>query len=272
MYGNVLTAVAGFFLAARGNVDWALFLETIAGITLVVSSACALNNYLDRDIDRQMERTKARPSVTGTVSVTGTIVYVIVLGLLGFAILTYWTNWFVVAVGVVGFVTYVWFYGAWSKRTSIHGTLVGAISGAMPIVGGYAAVRGGIDAGMVIVFLIMFFWQFPEFYSIAIYRRSEYATAHIPVMAVVKGVRSSVIQIYIYTILYVLSTLALTFTGTTGLVYFIVMAVFGCHWTWFAMKGLRAGSHEKWARKMFRFSMINVLVLCVMLSVGSILP
>lgn len=272
MYGNVLTAAAGFFLAARGHIDWLLFIETIIGMTLVVSSACALNNHLDRDIDSRMKRTKTRPSVTGEVSPVGNVIYAVVLGVVGMAILAYYTTWLTVAIGVIGFVTYVWFYGAWSKRSSIHGTLVGAISGAMPIIGGYAAVRGRIDAGMIVAFLIMFFWQFPEFYSIAIYRREEYAAAKVPVMTVVKGVRSSIIQIYIYTILYVLSTIALTFTGDAGLVYFVVMAVFGCHWVWLALKGLRTTTPEKWARTMFRFSMINVLVLCVMLSIGPILP
>lgn len=271
LYGNVLTAVAGFLLASAGKVDWWLFVSLLVGMTLVVASACVINNYLDIDIDSKMTRTKQRPSVTHAVPGRNIVIYSIVLGLLGFIILALWTNWLTFAVGILGWVTYVWIYGAWSKRQSIHGTLVGAISGAMPVLGGYVAVRGTIDSGAIIVFLIMFFWQFPEFYSIAIYRKDEYASAHVPVMSVVKGIRSSIIQIYIYTVLYVLSTLSLTLIGDTGFIYFIVMALFGCHWVWIAMKGLRAKNPEKWAREMFRYSMINVLVLCIMLSVGPIL-
>lgn len=272
MYGNVLTAAAGFLLAAGGAIDWWLFVVTIVGMTLVVSSACALNNYLDRDIDSKMARTKARPSVTGVVPPRSILVYSIILGVLGIAVLAAWTNWLVVAIGVVGFITYVWLYGAWSKRQSIHGTLVGSISGAMPIAGGYAAVSGQIDLGMVLAFAAMFFWQFPEFYSIAIYRRKEYAAANVPVMSVVKGVRSSIVQIYVYTGLYVVSTVALTLIGLTGWIYFVVMALFGLHWLWVGYQGLRTNEPEKWARKMFRFSMINVLVFCVMCGLGPILP
>ncbi|MGB4761976.1 MAG: heme o synthase [Candidatus Saccharimonas sp.] len=272
MYGNVLTGAAGFLLAAGGEIDWWLFVATIVGMTLVVSAACVLNNYLDRDIDSKMTRTKARPSVTGAVSPRSILIYSIVLGVLGVGILAFWTNWLVVTIGIVGFVTYVWFYGAWSKRQSIHGTLVGSISGAMPIAGGYAAVSGTIDIGMLLAFAVMFFWQFPEFYSIAIYRRKEYAAAKVPVMSVVKGVRSSIVQIYIYTGLYVVSTLALMFTGLTGWVYFVVMALFGLHWMWIGYQGLRTTEPEKWAKRMFRFAMINVLVFCVMCGLGPILP
>lgn len=272
MYGNVLTAAAGFFLAAQGRIDWLLFIELIVGMTFVVSSACALNNYLDRDIDSKMTRTKTRPSVTGQVSPAGNVVYASALGIVGITILALYTNWLVVSVGVLGFVTYVWFYGAWSKRQSIHGTLVGSISGAMPIVGGYAAVNGHIDIGMGVVFLIMFFWQFPEFYSIAIYRRKEYAVAHLPVMPVVRGIHSSTKQIYFYTVLYVLSTLSLTPLHYTGFIYLIVMALLGGHWIWLAAQGFKAKKPEAWAHKMFHFSMVNVLVLCVMLSIGPILP
>lgn len=272
LYGNVLTAAAGFFLAARGNIDVWLLGAMLLGMTLVIAAACVLNNYLDQDIDRIMARTKKRPSVTGAVKGSHIVIYGIVLLVLGMAVLVAWTNWLVVAIAAVGYATYVWLYGALSKRRSIHGTLVGSISGAMPIAAGYAAVSNQIDVGLVLAFLIMFFWQFPEFYSIAIYRRKEYAAAKIPVMSVVKGVRSTTIQIFIYTIAYVVSTLALALTGYTGFIYFVIMALMGGYWTWLAAIGLSAKDPEAWARRMFRFSMVTILVLCLMLSIGPVLP
>lgn len=272
LYGNVLTGAAGFLLAAAGRYDWLLFVAAIGGMTLVIAAACVLNNYLDRDIDTIMERTKTRPSVKGHIRGSSMVAFSAVLFFLGTVILAIWTNMVVVGIGIVGFVTYVWLYGALSKRRSIHGTLVGSISGAMPIAGGYAAVSGTVDAGLVIVFLIMFFWQFPEFYSIAIYRKKEYAAAHIPVMPVIKGVRSTIIQIYVYTVLYVLSTLLLTVYGYTGIVYLLVMAGAGGYWVWLAGKGFTTSDPEAWARKMFRFSMVTILLLCVMLGIGPLLP
>lgn len=272
LYGNVLTGAAGFLLASAGAIDWLLFIAAIGGMTLVIAAACVINNYLDRDIDSKMERTKKRPSVVGSVEGNSIVIYGIALLLAGFATLITWTNMLVVAIGAIGFVTYVWLYGALSKRKSIHGTIVGSVSGAMPIAGGYAAVGGSVDVGLIIVFLILFFWQFPEFYSIAIYRRKEYAAAHVPVMTVVKGVRSTIVQIFIYTVLYVISTLALSFYGYTGVTYFVVMTIAGVYWIWLATEGLRTKDSEVWARRMFRVSMVMILLLCVMLAVGPLLP
>ncbi len=272
LYGNVLTGVAGFFLAAAGVVDWSAFLGMLLGMTAVVAAACVLNNYLDQDIDAIMARTKKRPSVTGIISGRSMVIYSITLLIIGIVLLYYLTNFLTVWVGLVGFIIYVWLYGALSKRRSIHGTAVGSVSGAFPILGGYTAAAGVIDPGAIIAFLILFFWQFPEFYSIAIYRRKEYAAAKIPVMPVVKGVRSTIIQIFIYTILYVASTLALTLYGYVGWIYFIIMLVTGLYWVWIGYAGFSAKDPDAWARRMFRFSMIHILILCLMLSVGPLLP
>lgn len=274
LYGNVLTAVAGFFLAAQGEVAWGVFAAMLIGQTLVIASACVMNNYLDQDIDKIMKRTKERPSVTGAVGNLQMQLFSAVLGITGLVVLVAWTNWLVVAIGILGWVTYVWLYGALSKRKSIHGTLVGSISGAMPIAGGYAAVSGTVDLGLIIVFLILFFWQFPEFYSIAVYRRKEYKAAGVPVMSVIKGNTSTIRQIFIYTILYVISTVSLTWLGYTGIIYFVIMLLTGLYWLWIGYQGLgltKEAEQDAWARRMFKFSMISILVLCVMLSVGPLL-
>ncbi len=275
MYGNVLTGIAGYLFAAGhyNRFDWWEFIATIIGMTCVVSAACVLNNYLDQDIDQIMQRTKKRPSVTGQVSGRAMLLYSVVLFVLGLVTLTLWTNWLVVTIGVLGFVIYVWLYGALSKRKSLHGTLVGSLSGAMPIAGGYAAVSGSVDIGLVVVFLILFFWQFPEFYSIAIYRRKEYKAAKIPVISVVRDVPTTIRWILLNTILYVLLTLALTPLGYTGWLYFLIMAYAGFIWIRIGIEGLSAQKPEKWAReRMFRQSMVQILLLCVMLSIGPLLP
>lgn len=272
LYGNVLTGVAGFFLASAGDVDWARFVGMLVGLTAVIAAACVLNNFLDRDIDAVMERTKGRPSVTGAVSEVGMTVFWLALFVIGSAILYIFTNVLTMWVGIAGFVVYVWLYGAFSKRRSIYGTAVGSVSGALPIVGGYTAVTNELDAGAFVLFAIMFFWQFPEFFSIAIYRRKEYAAANVPVMSVVKGVQSTVSQIFLATILYAASTLLLTLTGYTGVIYLVVMLIAGVYWVVLAYEGLRARRPEEWARKMFKTAMWQILLLCVMLVVGPLLP
>ena len=152
LYGNVITAAAGFFLASGRHIDWWLFLALLVGTTLVIGSACVINNYFDQDIDSLMERTKKRAIVSGQVPARSALVFGIILGILGMMILVAYTNWLVVAIGVIGFIDYVVLYGMLSKRMSVHGTLVGSISGAMPILAGYVGAAGVIDLGAILVF------------------------------------------------------------------------------------------------------------------------
>lgn len=273
--GNVLTALAGYFLAVSVyGFSWPVFIGMFIGQVLVIGGACALNNYLDRDIDTKMARTKKRPSVSANLSPVGMRLFAWALFVIGSTVLYLTTNLLTVAIGVIGFVSYVWLYGAWAKRRSIHGMAVGAIPGALPIAGGYAAASGVVDLGLVLVFLVILFWQFPEFYSITIYRRKEYKAAGIPAMPVVVGIRPTIVQIIVFTVLYLVSALSLTIAGYTGWVYFTAVLLPGLYWVVLALKGLRtdATQIDEWARKVFKWSMYTVLLLCFMLSVGALLP
>lgn len=272
LYGNALTVAAGYFLAAQGTYNLVLFLAVFVGSSLIIAASCVLNNVLDQDIDKIMKRTKKRALVAGKIKGYQATIFSIALGVSGLTILQLYTNHLVVILGIIGFVTYVWLYGALSKRRSTHGTLVGSISGAIPILAGYCAVSGVIDIGALIVFIILFAWQFPEFYSIAIYRSKEYKAAGIPLLPIVKGIRRTKIEIFIYTFVFVISSLLLTTFGYTGYIYFMVMSVVGVYWIWLALKGFSTENDDAWARGMFGFSMISVLILCIMLAVGPILP
>ena len=272
LYGNALTVAAGYFLASQGTIDIWLFLAVFIGSSLIIGAACALNNYLDQDIDAIMERTKKRALVSGQIKGYRAVIFSAILGVAGLVILLLWTNLLVAVLGVIGFITYVVFYGMQSKRRSIHGTLVGSVSGAIPILAGYCAVGGVIDTGAIIVFIILFTWQFPEFYSIAIYRQKEYAAAGIPVLPVVKGISRTKREIFIYTALFLISSVSLTIFGYTGYIYAAVMGILGAYWLWIGFKGFSASDSDAWARQMFRFSMIIILALCIMLSIGPLLP
>lgn len=272
MFGNLLTTVAGYLFAASGSIDLKLFLATNIGTGLVISSACVVNNVLDQDIDSKMERTKTRPLITGEANSVIATVFGIVIGLIGIFILKAWTNWWVVGVGLFGFITYVWLYGALSKRKSVHGTLVGSLSGAAPILAGYVAVRPGLDMGAVILFLTLFLWQMPEFYSIAIYRLKEYRAAGVPIITVVSGVNHTRKLILVYTVLCAFTALGLGIFSHAGIIYGVVMGVFGLAWIKRGITGLSASNINTWARGMFRFSLIYLLVFCFMISVDNFLP
>lgn len=272
LYGNVLTTIAGFLLASHGTFQFLLFVSTVFGTTLVIASACVLNNYLDRDIDSLMERTKNRPTAKGTVNGLHAISFSLALGIIGMIILFLYTNLLVVFVGIIGYIDYVWLYGALSKRMSVHGTLVGSVSGAMPILAGYVAVTNTIDIGAVLVFLILFFWQMPEFYSISIYRHDEYKKAGVPVISVIKGIDATKKQVLYYIFAFVLATFLLSIFAITGITYGLIMAICGVYWIRLGFQLQRAEDVNIASRKMFRFSLVILLVFCLMISINSLLP
>jgi len=272
LYGNALTTVAGFLLASRGDIKTGLLLATTAGSTLIIASACVINNYLDQDIDKLMSRTKDRPLVTGIIKPLHALMFGLLLGSVGVVLLALYTSWLVVAIGVVGFIDYVFLYGALSKRRSMHGTLVGSVSGAIPILAGYVAAAGGFDLGAWLVFAVLFLWQMPEFYSISIYRRKEYKAAGVPVISVVKGIDITKRHIFAYTLAFVTATIALAAFGYAGYTYWIVMTLLGIYWLNHGVKGLTAVDNDAWSRKMFRISLIVLLAFCFMISVDAWLP
>lgn len=272
LYGNVLTAAAGFFLASKGSIDFGLFVATILGTTCVIAAACVLNNYLDQDIDSVMERTKKRPLLTGEVSSRGALLFCAGLFTIGFFILSVWVNYLVVAIGLIGFVTYVWLYGALSKRRSIHGTLVGSVSGALPILAGYVAATNNIDVGAVLLFAILFIWQMPEFYSIAIYRRDEYKKAKVPVISVVKGVRHTKIHIFLYLIAFTVCALLLAVAGYAGYAYSVIMTALCAYWLWLGWKSFSATDDNRWSRKVFHHALIVLLAFSFLISIDAWLP
>ncbi len=271
IYGNALTAIGGFLLASRWHVDLRLFLATILGTCLIIASACVINNYIDRGIDRKMARTKWREKAMNKLGAKGMIIYGVLLGVLGFGILIAFTNWLVALIGLVAYIDYIVLYGV-SKRLSVHGTLVGSIAGAAPPVAGYCAVTGRFDLGALIIFLIMIFWQMVHFYAIAIRRSKEYKAAGIPVLPLVKGVEATKIQMITYTALFILAVIALSAFGYAGWLFAVVMAGLGLYWLYRGLSSFRVTSDNLWAKQMFLFSLVVLVSFSAMLSVGSILP
>ncbi len=265
-----MTAAAAFLLAAGLNVDWWLLLATLSGTGLVIACGCVFNNYIDRDIDRHMARTKQRALVNDTVPVRSAMVYGTVLGLLGFTILAAYTNLLTVGLGVVGLIFYVVIYGV-AKRHSVHGTLVGTIPGATPTLAGYCAVTGSFDSGAVILFLIMMAWQMAHFYSIGLYRLQDYRKAGLPVMPVKWGPRPTKLQIMAYIVGSIAATTALSGYGYTGYTYLVVMIALGLAWLGLGLRGFTTGDNQAWGRKMYSFSLLVLSSLSIMMAFNSLL-
>lgn len=272
IYGNLLTAIGGFLLAARGHVDWLLFVSLAAGTSLIIGSACVFNNYRDMDIDARMARTKKRALPSAQIEEEYALAFGSVLGLLGLVILIVGTNRLTVLVGILGFVSYVWWYTS-LKRKTVHATLVGSIPGATSILAGYVAVTDHLDLGALLLFVVMVIWQLPHFYAISIFRRDDYAAAGVPVMSVAKGIPATVKQIFWYSLAFAVAVALLALYGYASFSFFIVMTAVSFYWIWIGLKGFRKTTDTaRWARRMFGTSLIVVLALSLMLSIDNWLP
>lgn len=266
-----MTATAGFLLAADGNTDFYLLLATLVGVSLIIASGCVINNYIDRNLDKLMARTKKRAFVTRVVSVRNGLVYGAALGIVGFSVLVIYVNVLTALLGFIGIFFYVVMYSIW-KRSSVHGTVVGSVSGAMPVVAGYTAVTNQLDRGAVLLFLILTFWQMPHFYAIAVFRLNDYKAARLPVLPVVSGIRATKVQMLVYIVAFTIASGSLTVFGYTGLVYLLTMLAFGFAWLRLAVNGFGAKNNAAWARQLFSFSLVVLTGFSALLALNSLLP
>ncbi|QLE97340.1 heme o synthase [Neptunomonas phycophila] len=262
--GNLISVAGGFFLASRGEIDWMLMLATVIGLSLVVASGCAINNYIDRDIDAKMQRTRNRVTVTGEMSGKAAFAHGIVLGIVGFGLLAYFTNPVALFFGAFGYVVYVGLYTLYFKRKSVYGTFVGSLSGAVPPVVGYCAAAGQFDTGAAILLVMFCIWQMPHSYAIAIFRYKDYEAANIPVLPVAEGLSKAKRHIVLHIAAFAIVAALLPLTGYVGIGFMVVALATSLWWLAMALRGYRTGIDiNGWARQVFVFSIITITALSV---------
>jgi protoheme IX farnesyltransferase len=269
--GNALMAAAGFLFATTHRIDFLTLLGLIIGTSLVIASACVFNNVIDRDIDAKMARTKKRALVAKTIPVQHALIYASVLSIVGFGLLIWLTNVVTVLLGAAALVTYVGLYTP-LKRTSVHGTLVGSVSGAIPPMAGYTAATGQFDGAALLLGLLLVFWQMAHFYAIAIFRYDDYKAAGIPVLPVHDSVKAAKRQIMVYIVLFALSVCAFKLLGYTGYAFVIVGVALSISWFIKGLRGWDKTADTPWARGMFGWSLVVLMSMIALLSANTLLP
>ncbi|GAB3488855.1 heme o synthase [Marinomonas epiphytica] len=267
IFGNLIAAASGFFLAAKGDIDLFLLLIVLVGTACIVAAGCIVNNYVDRDIDLKMSRTKNRALAQGRISVSSALSLAFVLGAVGFLLLYLYATFYAVLFGVIGILVYVGFYTLKYKRNSVYGTLVGSLSGACPPVMGYVSVTNSFDAGAAILLLTFCFWQIPHSYAIAICRFEDYKAANIPVLPVKYGVKAAQYHMYVYILAFAVAALLLVERGYVGNIYALVVSAMSLYWIYLVKVGYKAESEQVWGRKLFVFSILMITVFSVLISV-----
>jgi len=268
--GNILTLITGFLVgSALYGFDSAKLIFAILGTSLVVASACILNNILDIDIDAKMQRTKKRALVTHKIPVKDAIIYASVFGLAGTAILYFLVNSLTAILGLLGMYLYVVVY-TYLKRKTVFSTLIGSLSGSIPPVAGYASATNQIDIYSGILFVSMAFWQMSHFYAISLYRFNDYKKAKIPLLPIEKSLSRAKFSIILYIVGFIFSLSLMFVYAMISELSVVLLVSLSTLWLASGLYYIKMTA-DKWGKMMFLISLIVISFWCLVLSVDSLI-
>ncbi|MDQ6596107.1 protoheme IX farnesyltransferase [Bacillus salipaludis] len=272
LIANVLPVFTGFWLALYFTNEsltnhWGLFLLTMIGSTLVMAGALIINNWYDVDIDSVMDRTKNRPTVTGHFSLKAVLAMGIILTVLGLALLLF-TSIEAAIWAFIGWFTYVILYTMWSKRKYTLNTVIGAISGAVSPVIGWTTIETSYHIVPIILFLILFIFQMPHTFAIAMKKYNEYKAAGVAMLPVVRGFEMTKRQIFVYSA----CLLPLPFyLGSLGVSFIVIATLLNLGWLGVSISGFFTKNDHKWAHFVFLYS-VNYITIMYLLMIIVTLP
>ena len=258
----LLTAVIGMFLATPGMVPWDVLVFGNLGIALAAGSAAAINHIIDRQIDAQMARTHRRPIVQGRIKPHQAIIFAVVIGTLGIAVLALLVNPLTAWLTLASMIGYAFIYTGYLKRATPQNIVIGGLSGAVPPLLGWTSVSNSLDANALLLVLIIFAWTPPHFWALAIHRSAEYAKVEIPMLPVTHGKRYTALHILLYTLIMVAVSMLPFVTGMSGMLYLLSATALGIGFLYWACV-LVWGNDPRAPLKTFKYSIYYLMVLFV---------
>ncbi|MDF2608348.1 MAG: protoheme farnesyltransferase [Bacillales bacterium] len=261
---NLLTCLTGFtigLMSNGGKLEFNLYLISALclGLIFIIAGSCAWNTILENDIDGVMKRTRHRPTVTMPQHNKNIRIIANLLIIFGLSVLSL-INFYVVLLGIVGIFIYIYLYTILLKRTSHYHTVVGSLSGIIPLLMGYTTVSQIFSSQIVLFSAFLFIWQIPHFYALAIYRRNDYANAGIPTVVSKYGVMKTLITCRRLILLLILIAIKMYFVSYT---FSILTSLAGVYWLYTISQIVEIKNISKLARKSFGISIIVLMVACL---------
>ncbi len=256
----LITTVPTMVVAEQGLPSVWLMVATVVGGTLSAGGANAINMYVDRDIDRLMERTRNRPLVTGVVRPPEALVFAVALEAVAFVWLWGFVNLLSATLAVAACLFYVFVYTLWLKRRSTSNIVIGGAAGAAPVLIGWSSVTNSLAWPPVVLFAVIFIWTPPHFWALAIRYADDYRAASVPMLPAVASLRTVGRQILIYTVALWAVTLVFAPVAGMGWLYWSAAIVLGAGFTWLALALLRQPTPAR-AMRLFGYSITYVTVL-----------
>ena len=267
----IFTALIGMLLSTPGLVPLDTLLTATLGIGLAAASAAAFNHVADYRIDALMERTRHRPLPQGELNPRQALAFALVLGFLSMYLLIAFINVLTAALTFLSLIGYAVIYTMYLKHATPLNIVIGGAAGAAPPVLGWTAVTGTLDPHALLLFLIIFAWTPPHFWALAIYRRTEYAKANIPMLPITHGTEFTRLQVLFYTLLLVAVTLLPFATFMCGTFYLIGAMVLNVGFLYYAIR-MQFDSRDELAYATFKYSIVYLTALFLVLFIDHYWP
>lgn len=256
----VFCAVIGMFLATPGLPDWKVVIAATVGIWLLAGAAFAVNCLVEREIDSRMARTARRPMASGAISAPQTLVFAGGLGGIGMLVLYNLVNPLTMWLTFSTFVGYAVVYTIILKPATPQNIVIGGLSGAMPPALGWAAIANDVPMEAWLLVLIIFVWTPPHFWSLAMYRRDDYAKSGLPMLPITHGLDFTGFHVWLYSIVLVATSTLPYAVRMSGLIYLCSALVLGAIFLWYAWQ-IHRHYNDVLARKMFAYSIMYLSLL-----------
>lgn len=266
----LITTYGGLVIGGKQWPSFSLTLWTLLGGALAAGGSSALNQYIDRELDRNMQRTAKRPLADGRLTDAEGLAFGLGLSLVSYYVLAGFVNSLAALLSLAGIIYYVILYSVWLKKATVQNIVIGGGAGAIPPLVGYAAATGTLDWTAWILFLIIFMWTPPHFWALAIVRMKDYERAGVPMMPVVRGEKETRRQILIYTIELVVVTLLLPLLNLAGTIYLVASLVLGAALIYAAWAVWRQGGN-KVAWRMYKWSSSYLVFIFVAIMLDAVL-
>jgi protoheme IX farnesyltransferase len=265
----LITTVAAMLMAARGIPPLMTMVWTLVGGAFAAASAGAFNCVYDADIDRKMRRTMSRPVARGAMSPNAALAFAMVLGAISFLLLNFLVNPVAAWLSLAGNAYYVFVYTMWLKRSTAQNIVIGGLAGSIPPLVGWAAVTGSIGAPAVALFVLVFLWTPPHFWALALMTNIDYDKAGIPMMPNVHGVERTKREMLLYTIALFVFSIALVPLHVMGPIFLVASLLLNARFLYDAIKLLRDDT-KRYARRMFKYSLLYLAAMCLFMVVDRI--
>ena len=266
----LVTTYAGMVVGGKAWPSLSLTFWTLVGGFMAAGGSSAINQYIDRDLDKNMQRTQKRPLAAGRMTPAEGLAFGLALSVLSFYIYAGFVNLLAAVLSLAGIIYYVVLYSILLKKATVQNIVIGGGAGAIPPLVGWAAATGSLNIPALFLFAIVFMWTPPHFWALAIVRRKDYARAGVPMMPVVRGEKETRWQILIYTIELVAVTLLMPvfkFTGTIYLVSAIALGLWLIYTAWQVWR--KEGNKIAW--KMYRYSSMYLAFIFLALMVDAVM-